>query len=126
MSISYENGLILFWRTTGQRPNYVTVTKIDNNGNNYLVVENHKLIGPSDPIYLGTGNNGSGTQKGIILEFTGFTSTTYWNFALTQIAFTGMQGSLNNTVLFRSGGDMYGAITPYTNNSIAFGSSSKR
>lgn len=124
-TISYENGLVLFWRTAEQRPKYVTVKKLDTNNNEYLVVENLALVGPSDPIYLGTGAN-TGTQKGLILEFTGFTQTTYWNFALTQIAFTGMGGSLSGTVLFRSGGTVFGVIAPYSNGLTSIGTSSNR
>ena len=124
-SFGWENGIVLFWRVKSQRPNYVSVRKIDTNGNYYDVVSDFALVGPADCIYLGLGTS-SGTQNGLELTFTGFTSTTYWNFALSQIAFTGNQGSLEGAVLFRAGGTVFGNISPYSNALASLGTSSLR
>ena len=123
--ISYENGITLYWRTQYQHPDYVSVRKINTNNEYFSVVENHKLEGAAHCVYLGTGGS-TGTQTGIELTFTGFTAHTYWAFALSQIAFTGMRGSLEGAVLFRGGGTMFGNITPYTNNGCSLGDSSHR
>ena len=124
-SIAYEQGLTLFWRVKSQRPRYVTVKKIKNNGDRVNVVNDFTLTGPADCIYLGSVDNAGG-QYGIELEFTGFTNTTYWAFSLSQIAFTGNGGSLEGAVLFRGGGTVFGAISPFSNNLADLGTSALR
>ena len=124
-TIAYENGLALYWRVKGQHPNHVSIEKYDSTNDAwYMVVQNGLLEGPADTFYLGLGTN-TGVQNGIRLTFTDFTSENYWGFALSQIAFTGMNGSLEGTVLFRSGGNVYGNITPF-GSGVSLGSSSKK
>lgn len=126
-SVEYENGLTIYWRTSGQHPNYITVEKLNNDYSVYgTVVENKDIRGETaSTVYLGTVGGGANVHSWIRIKCSGMPQNTYWAFCPTQLAFTGIIGGLEGAVVMRCGGrdyaSMFGDFMPYTSGGASLG-----
>lgn len=123
-SIRYENSLALYWRATWQNASYLKVEKYDSNLGWFQVYEKSSIDGGDivNNIWLSRDPSGGGTQKRLRITFQIRTGANWC--ALTQIAITGVVGSIEGTLLNRGGGTMYGNLSPYTAGGASLGTSS--
>lgn len=125
-SIKFENSLALYWRAYGQNPNYIKVEKYREDYGWYTV-EEQKDIHQNQTvtnIYLANNNPSqkqySGAEKK--MRITIYARPKQAQFALIQLAITGIYGGIDGTLLNRGGDTMYGSITPYKKNAADLGS----
>nr|DAH31319.1 MAG TPA: collagen triple helix repeat protein [Caudoviricetes sp.] len=125
VNLRYENGVALYWRASGQNASHVKVEKYDETVGWFAVFD--KDVGPDDiitNIYLGQNAPGvtSSVQNKIRFTFR-FRDAQKW-CCLNQIAFSGIVGGIEGTLLNRGGGTMYGNLSPYTSGGASLGTSS--
>jgi len=96
------------------------VWTVKSNQTNYSLGE-HKVTFGHTPV--GASNAGGGFNK-IRFTFSDFATSTIFRIACLGLYNYGSSG-LRETFLPKDGGEMYGGITPYLNNSYNIGSSSK-
>lgn len=125
VNLRYENGVALYWRASGQNASHVKVEKYDETVGWFAVFD--KDVGPDDiitNIYLGQNAPGvtSSVQNKIRFTFR-FRDAQKW-CCLNQIAFSGIVGGIEGTLLNRGGGTMYGDISPYMAGRASLGSAS--
>lgn len=125
VNLRYENGVALYWRASGQNASHVKVEKYDETVGWFAVFD--KDVGPDDiitNIYLGQNAPGvtSSVQNKIRFTFR-FRDAQKW-CCLNQIAFSGIVGGIEGTLLNRGGGTMYGDISPYMAGRASLGSTS--
>lgn len=96
------------WTVKGNVTNYST--------GQYAVKFSHKPVGASDA--------GAGFNK-IRFTFSDWTSSTIFRIACLGV-YNCVSNGLMETFLPKGGGELYGGITPFTNNTISLGSSSKK
>ena len=125
INLRYENGAALYWRASGQNASHVKVEKYDETVGWFAVFD--KDLGSDDiitNIYLGQNAPGvtSSVQNKIRFTFQ-FRDAQKW-CCLNQIAFSGIVGGIEGTLLSRGGGTMYGDISPYKAGAASLGTTS--
>ena len=131
-SIAYENGVSIYWRTESQKPKYVQIRKIKQDGTLNAQSSVIDMTGQTvTSQYFNFGNSTTNDNKTIDFVFTGFSSgmTSTWACVPVQFAFTGNVGGLEGTLVNRGGGTgsaMYGEFLPYKTDTLNLGNSSYR
>lgn len=124
-TFKYENGISLYWRTSNQNCGYYKIEVYDSVQNQYALVAERDNI-PEDEVvntqYLGAKVNGDGKRARITLrsqprQVAGL-------LVVTQIAFTGIGGGIEGTLVNREGSTMYGNLSPYIDGGASLGTSS--
>lgn len=120
----WETGYSIYFRAAGQTVRDLLVEAGDINKENWQT--EGRISGVCGPVVtIFPNKNMSGKKRSIRLSFYNSSDNTSWT-AITQIAITGLVGGLEGTVLNKGGGELYGTVTPYQNNSVNLGSSSKK
>ena len=120
----WETGYSIYFRTAVQTVRDLVVEAGDINKENWQT--EGSIPGICDPvvtIYPTKFMNGK--KRSIRLSFYNHHDNTTWT-AITQIALTGLVGGLEGTVLNKGGGELYGTVKPYQNNSVDLGTSSQK
>ncbi len=125
-SFKYENGVSFYWRAKGQNCGYYKVEIYDSVADQYVLQGERDNI-PTDEVvntqYMNKGHiNGIG--KRVRITFRSQPDNAGGWFSVTQIAFTGIIGGIDGTLLSRGGSTMYGNLSPYTNGGASLGTSS--
>lgn len=125
INLRYENNAALYWRASGQNASHVKVEKYDETVGWFAVFD--KDLGSDDiitNIYLGQNAPGvtSSVQNKIRFTFQ-FRDAQKW-CCLNQIAFSGIVGGIEGTLLNRGGGTMYGDVSPYKAGGASLGTTS--
>ena len=127
LSFNYENGISLYWRSTGQNCGYYKIEIYDSVADKYVLIAERDNIVKDEIVntqYLGANVNGAAQRARITFR------PQPWNdggwFAATQIALTGIRGGIEGTLLNRGGGTMYGDLLPYTADGASLGTLSAR
>ncbi len=125
LSLMWENGASFYWRADGQNCSYYKIEAYDSVADQYVLVAERDNI-PNEEVvntqYMGAQVSGTGKRFRITLRSQP-TQDAGW-FAATQIAFTGIRGGIEGTLLNRGGGTMYGDLSPYTTGGVSLGTSS--
>ena len=123
-SIRYENSLSLYWRANNQNVSYIKVEKYDSNLGWFQVYEKSAIDGDNiiNNIWLSNDPSGAGTQKRMRITLKSQTGRSWC--ALTQIAITGLVGSIEGTLVNRGGSTMYGDLSPYKTGAVSLGTDS--
>lgn len=125
--LKWENGASFYWRAAKQNCRYYKIEIYDSITNQYVLVAERDNI-PIDEVvntqYMGTSVDGVGKRVRITFRAQS-NEDTGW-FAVTQIAFTGIIGGIEGTLLNRGGGTMYGNLSPYTAGGASLGTSLAR
>ena len=125
LSLMWENGASFYWRADGQNCSYYKIEAYDSVADQYVLVAERANI-PNEEVvntqYMGAQVSGTGKRFRITLRSQP-TQDAGW-FAVTQIAFTGIRGGIEGTLLNRGGGTMYGDLSPYTTGGASLGTSS--
>ena len=119
----YENGASFYWRTSSQNCSYYKIEFYDFITGKYVFVAERKNIPFTETVntqYMGAYVNGDTSRVRITFS----TDNGLGWCALTQIAFTGIIGGIEGTLLNRGGGTMYGDLSPYTTGGASLGTSS--
>lgn len=124
-SFKYENGVSLYWRANGQNCGYYKVEIYDSVADQYVLQGERDNI-PTDEVvntqYMNEGKiNGTGKRARIIFRSQPDNAGGW--FSVTQIAFTGIIGGIDGTLLNRGGGTMYGDLLPYATGGASLGTS---
>ena len=123
--LKWENGASFYWRAAGQNCSYYKIEAYDSVADQYVLVAERANI-PNEEVvntqYMGAQVSGTGKRFRITLRSQP-TQDAGW-FAATQIAFTGISGGIEGTLLNRGGGTMYGNLLPYTAGGASLGTSS--
>lgn len=124
-SFKYENGVSFYWRANGQNCGYYKVEIYDSVADQYVLQGERDNI-PTDEVvntqYMNEGRI-NGTGKRVRITFRSQPDNAGGWFSVTQIAFTGIIGSIDGTLLNRGGGTMYGDLSPYTTGGASLGTS---
>lgn len=124
-SLMWENGASFYWRSDGQNCSYYKIEAYDSVADQYVLVAERDNIPNAEVVntqYMGVQVSGTGKRFRITLRAQP-TQDAGW-FAATQIAFTGIRGGIEGTLLNRGGGTMYGDLSPYTTGGASLGTSS--
>lgn len=124
-SLMWENGASFYWRSDGQNCSYYKIEAYDSVADQYVLVAERDNIPNVEVVntqYMGVQVSGTGKRFRITLRSQP-TQDAGW-FAVTQIAFTGIRGGIEGTLLNRGGGTMYGDLSPYTTGGASLGTSS--
>jgi hypothetical protein len=120
----YETGYSIYFRSSGQTVRDLLVEAGDVNKENWQTEGSISgACGSVVTIYPHKSMNGK--KRSIRLSFYNRNDNTEWT-AITQIAITGLVGGLEGTVLNKGGGELYGTVKPYQNNSVDLGTSSQK
>jgi hypothetical protein len=123
--LKWENGVSFYWRTARQNCGYYKIEVYDSVADQYVFVAERDNI-PFDEVvntqYMGVRVNGTG--KRFRITFRALPTQEYGWLAVTQIAFTGVSGGIEGTLVNRGGSTMYGDLSPYTNGGASLGTSS--
>lgn len=124
-SFKHENGVSLYWRANGQNCGYYKVEIYDSVADQYVLQGERDNI-PTDEVvntqYMNEGKI-NGTGKRVRITFRSQPDNAGGWFSVTQIAFTGIIGGIDGTLLNRGGGTMYGDLLPYTTGGASLGTS---
>lgn len=120
----YETGYSIYFRAAGQtvrdllveagdinKENWQTEGRISGVCGSVVTINPHKAM--------------DGKKRSIRLSFYNHHDNAEWT-TITQIAITGLVGGLEGTVLNKGGGELYGTVKPYQNNSVDLGTSSQK
>lgn len=124
-SLMWENGASFYWRSDGQNCSYYKIEAYDSVADQYVLVAERDNIPNAEVVntqYMGV--QVSGTGKRFRITFRSQPTQDAGWFAATQIAFTGIRGGIEGTLLNRGGGTMYGDLSPYTTGGASLGTSS--
>ena len=125
LSLLWENGVSFYWRAAAQNCSYYKIEIYDSVANQYVLVAERDNI-PRDEVvntqYMGARVSGTGKRFRITLRAQPWQESGY--LALTQIAFTGISGGIEGTLVNRGGSTMYGDLLPYTDGGASLGTSS--
>ena len=125
VNLRYENSVALYWRASGQNASHIKIEKYDEAIGWFAVFDQDSTADDIiTNVYLGKNAAGatSSVQNKIRLTFR-FRDAQKW-CCLNQIAFSGIVGGIEGTLLNRGGGTMYGGISPYTAGGASLGSTS--
>ena len=125
VNLKYENSVALYWRASGQNASHIKIEKYDEAIGWFAVFDQDSNAGDIiTNVYLGANAAGatSSVQNKIRLTFR-FRDAQKW-CCLNQIAFSGIVGGIEGTLLNRGGGTMYGDISPYMAGRASLGSAS--
>ena len=125
VNLRYENSTSLYWRASGQNASHVKVEKYDKTVGWFAVFDNDNTADNIiNNIYLGTNVPGitSSVQNKIRFTFQ-FRDAQKW-CCLNQIAFSGIVGGIEGTLVNRGGSTMYGNLSPYTSGGASLGTAS--
>lgn len=127
LSLMWENGASFYWRADGQNCSYYKIEAYDSVADQYVLVAERDNI-PNEEVvntqYMGAQVSGTGKRFRITLRAQPMQDAGW--FAATQIAFTGIRGGIEGTMLNRGGGTMYGDLLPYTADGASLGTLSAR
>lgn len=125
--LKWENGASFYWRAAKQNCRYYKIEIYDSITNQYVLVAERDNI-PIDEVvntqYMGASVDGVGKRVRITFRAQS-NEDTGW-FAVTQIAFTGIIGGIEGTLVNRGGSTMYGNLSPYTSGGASLGTSLAR
>nr|DAJ59162.1 MAG TPA: hypothetical protein [Caudoviricetes sp.] len=125
LTLLWENGVSFYWRAATQNCSYYKIEIYDSVANQYVLVAERDNI-PRDEVvntqYMGARVSGTGKRFRITLRAQPWQESGY--LALTQIAFTGISGGIEGTLVNRGGSTMYGDLLPYTDGGASLGTSS--
>ena len=124
-SLMWENGASFYWRSDGQNCSYYKIEAYDSVADQYVLVAERDNIPNQEVVntqYMGV--QVSGTGKRFRITFRSQPTQDAGWFAATQIAFTGIRGGIEGTLLNRGGGTMYGNLSPYATGGASLGTSS--
>lgn len=125
LTLMWENGASFYWRAAGQNCSYYKIEIYDSVADQYVLVAERDNI-PQDEVvntqFMGAQVGGTGRRFRITLRSQPKQDSGW--FAATQIAFTGIAGGIEGTLLNRGGGTMYGDLSPYTTGGASLGTSS--
>lgn len=120
----WENGYSIYFRSANQtvrdllveagdinKENWQTEGRISGVCGSVVTINPHKAM--------------DGKKRSIRLSFYNHHDNAEWT-TITQIAITGLVGGLEGTVLNKGGGELYGTVKPYQNNSVDLGTSSQK
>ena len=122
VNLRYENSTSLYWRAPGQNASHVKVEKYDKTVGWFAVFDNDNTADNIiNNIYLGTNVPGitSSVQNKIRFTFQ-FRDAQKW-CCLNQIAFSGIVGGIEGTLVNRGGSTMYGNLSPYAAGGASLG-----
>lgn len=125
ISLKYENGASFYWRSGLQNCGYYKIEAYDSVQEQYVLVAERDNIPGNEMVntqYLGTTVHGDGLRVRITFRAQPTNTSGWW--ALTQIAFTGIIGGIEGTLVNRGGSTMYGDLSPYKRGSASLGTSS--
>ncbi len=125
--LKWENGASFYWRAAKQNCRYYKIEIYDSITNQYVLVAERDNI-PIDEVvntqYMGVSVDGVGKRVRITFRAQS-NEDTGW-FAVTQIAFTGIIGGIEGTLVNRGGSTMYGNLSPYKSGGASLGTSLAR
>lgn len=120
----WENGYSIYFRASSQTVRDLLVEAGDVNKENWQT--EGSISGVCDSVVTINPHKAmNGKKRSIRLSFYNRDDNTNWT-TITQIAITGLVGGLEGTVLNKGGGELYGSVNPYQNNSVDLGNSSKK
>lgn len=122
--LKWENGASFYWRAAGQNCSYYRIEIYDSVTNQYVLVAERNNIPIEEVVntqYMGASVDGVGKRVRITFRAQSIQDAGW--FAVTQIAFTGISGGIEGTLLNRGGGTMYGNLSPYTAGGASLGTS---
>lgn len=125
--LRWENGASFYWRAAKQNCSYYKIEIYNSITNQYVLVAERDNIPIEEVVntqYMGASVDGTGKRVRITLRAQS-SQDAGW-FAVTQIAFTGISGGIEGTLLNRGGGTMYGNLSPYTSGGASLGTGSAR
>lgn len=125
LTLKWENGVSFYWRALRQNCSYYKIEAYDSVSDQYVFVAERDNIPPDEVVntqYMGSRVNGAGKRFRITLRAQS-TQEAGW-LAVTQIAFTGVSGGIEGTLVNRGGSTMYGDLLPYTDGGASLGTSS--
>ena len=125
LSLMWENGASFYWRSDGQNCSYYKIEIYDSVADQYVLVAERDNIPSKEVVntqYMGAQVSGTGRRFRITLRSQPAQDAGW--FAATQIAFTGISGGIEGTLLNRGGGTMYGDLSPYATGGASLGTSS--
>lgn len=126
LTLKWENGVSFYWRAATQNCSYYKIEVYDSVANQYVLVAERDNISRDEVVntqYMGTQVSGTGKRFRIAFRAQHWQESGY--LALTQIAFTGISGGIEGTLVNRGGSTMYGDLSPYTAGGASLGTSSK-
>ena len=127
LSLNYENGVSFYWRALRQNCSYYKVEIYDSVADEYVFIAEQNNIQPEEIVntqYIGAKVNGTG--KRVRITFLAQSTQEYGWLAITQIAFTGISGGIEGTLVNRGGSTMYGNLSPYKTGAVSLGTDSAR
>ncbi len=120
--LKWENGVSFYWRAAKQNCSYYKIEIYDSVADQYVFVAERDNI-PFDEVvntqYMGVQVNGTG--KRFRITFRAQPTQEYGWLAATQIAFTGISGGIEGTLVNRGGSTMYGDLSPYKTGAVSLG-----
>lgn len=122
-TLKWENGVSFYWRAFKQNCSYYKIEAYDSVAEQYVFIAERENILSEEVVntqYIGTTVNGTGKRFRITFRGQG---GAVW-LAPVQIAFTGIIGGIEGTLVNRGGSTMYGNLSPYTNGGASLGTSS--
>nr|DAM83326.1 MAG TPA: hypothetical protein [Bacteriophage sp.] len=125
INLMWENGASFYWRAAGQNCSYYKIEIYNSVADQYVLIAERNNISRDEVVNTQFMNAiVDGTGKRFRITFRAQPDQDSGWFALTQIAFTGLVGGLEGTLLNRGGGTMYGDLLPYTAGGASLGTSS--
>lgn len=120
----WETGYSIYFRSSGQTVRDLLVEAGDVNKENWQTEGSISGVCGS-VVTINPHKAMDGKKRSIRLSFYNHDDNGAWT-AITQIAITGLVGGLEGTVLNKGGGELYGTVKPYQNNSVDLGTSSQK
>ena len=125
LTLMWENGASFYWRAAGQNCSYYKIEIYNSVADQYVLVAERDNISRDEVVNTQFMNAiVDGTGKRFRVTFRSQPDQDSGWFAVTQIAFTGLAGGIEGTLLNRGGGTMYGDLSPYTTGGASLGTSS--
>ena len=124
--LKWENGVSFYWRAARQNCGYYKIEVYDSVADQYVFAAERDNISLDEVVntqYMGVQVNGTG--KRFRITFRAQPTQEYGWLAVTQIAFTGISGGIEGTLVNRGGSTMYGNLSPYTAGGASLGTSGK-
>lgn len=124
--LKWENGVSFYWRAARQNCGYYKIEVYDSVADQYVFAAERDNISFDEVVntqYMGVQVNGTG--KRFRITFRAQPTQEYGWLAVTQIAFTGISGGIEGTLVNRGGSTMYGNLSPYTAGGASLGTSGK-
>ena len=124
LTLKWENGASFYWRAAGQNCGYYKIEIYNSVADQYVLVAERDNISHDEVVNTQFMNAiVDGTGKRFRVTFRSQPDQDSGWFAVTQIAFTGLAGGIEGTLLNRGGGTMYGDLSPYTTGGASLGTS---